>query len=172
MLIFPFSFYLLVNCSGDVFTELIGEITSPNYPNPYPENSRCEYQILLEEGFQVVVTVKREDFDVEPADSKGNCADSLVVRDGWLIFLPTHREISSWRQMIFPSALSSPTQFYFILFLFTSLPFTLPVLPLSFSSFSLQVSSFCVLSVCCRRPEVWSLLWKWIPWATKYWDQE
>lgn len=78
----PFSFSLVVNCSGDVFTELIGEIASPNYPSPYPENSRCEYQILLEEGFQVVVTVRREDFDVEPADSKGNCADSLVVRDG------------------------------------------------------------------------------------------
>ncbi|XP_054447446.1 complement C1s subcomponent [Pteronotus mesoamericanus] len=67
-----------VNCSGDVFTELIGEITSPNYPSQYPENSRCEYQILLEEGFQVVVTVRREDFDVEPADSEGNCVDSLV----------------------------------------------------------------------------------------------
>lgn len=67
-----------VNCSGDVFNALIGEIASPNYPNPYPENSRCEYQILLEEGFQVVVTLRREDFDVEPADSKGNCRDSLV----------------------------------------------------------------------------------------------
>nr|KAF6493895.1 complement C1s [Rousettus aegyptiacus] len=67
-----------VNCSGNVFTALIGEIASPNYPDPYPENSRCDYQILLEEGFQVVVTVRREDFDVEPADSEGNCADSLV----------------------------------------------------------------------------------------------
>lgn len=67
-----------VNCSGDVFTTLIGEITSPNYPRPYPENSRCEYQILLEEGYQVVVTVRREDFDVEPADADGACRDSLV----------------------------------------------------------------------------------------------
>ncbi|XP_028748172.1 complement C1s subcomponent [Peromyscus leucopus] len=67
-----------VNCSGDVFTALIGEISSPNYPNPYPENSRCEYQIQLEEGFQVVVTIRREDFDVEPADSEGNCQDSLT----------------------------------------------------------------------------------------------
>ncbi|XP_070476708.1 complement C1s subcomponent [Equus przewalskii] len=67
-----------VNCSGGVFTALIGEIASPNYPNPYPENSRCEYQILLEEGFQVVVTMRREDFDVEPADSEGHCADSLI----------------------------------------------------------------------------------------------
>ncbi|XP_012861476.2 complement C1s subcomponent [Echinops telfairi] len=72
-----------VNCSGDVFTTLMGEIASPNYPNPYPENSRCEYQILLEEGYQVVVTLRREDFDVESMDSEGNCPDSLsfVARD-------------------------------------------------------------------------------------------
>uniref|UniRef100_A0A2K6P532 Complement C1s n=1 Tax=Rhinopithecus roxellana TaxID=61622 RepID=A0A2K6P532_RHIRO len=81
-LILPFTFSLLVNCSGDVFTALIGEIASPNYPKPYPENSRCEYQIRLEEGFQVVVTVRREDFDVEPADSEGNCPDSLVLVAG------------------------------------------------------------------------------------------
>lgn len=67
-----------VNCSGDVFTALIGEIASPNYPNPYPENSRCEYQIRLQEGFRLVLTIRREDFDVEPADSEGNCHDSLT----------------------------------------------------------------------------------------------
>lgn len=72
----------IVNCSGDAFTALIGEIASPNYPNPYPENSRCEYQIRLEEGFRVVVTIRREDFDVEPADSEGNCRDSLTVSCG------------------------------------------------------------------------------------------
>ncbi|XP_004692625.1 PREDICTED: complement C1s subcomponent [Condylura cristata] len=71
-----------VNCSGDVFTEMIGEITSPNYPNTYPENSRCEYQILLEEGFRVVLTVREEDFDVEPANSEGHCPDSLIFVAG------------------------------------------------------------------------------------------
>ncbi|XP_037370313.1 complement C1s subcomponent [Talpa occidentalis] len=71
-----------VNCSGDVFTEMTGEITSPNYPNTYPENSRCDYQILLEEGFRVVLTVRREDFDVEPADSVGRCPDSLLFVTG------------------------------------------------------------------------------------------
>ncbi|XP_059880225.1 complement C1s subcomponent [Delphinus delphis] len=71
-----------VNCSGDVFTTPIGELTSPNYPSLYPENSRCDYQILLEEGFQVVVTMQREDFDVEPADSEGRCADSLLFVAG------------------------------------------------------------------------------------------
>lgn len=71
-----------VNCSGDVFTEITGELSSPNYPNTYPENSRCEYQILLEEGYQVVLTLRKEDFDVEPADSEGHCHDSLVFVAG------------------------------------------------------------------------------------------
>uniref|UniRef100_F7CCG9 Complement C1s n=1 Tax=Monodelphis domestica TaxID=13616 RepID=F7CCG9_MONDO len=66
-----------VNCSGNMFTDPTGEITSPNYPNLYPENSRCDYRISLEKGFQVVVTIKREDFDVEAGDS-GDCPDSLV----------------------------------------------------------------------------------------------
>ncbi|XP_028910268.1 complement C1s subcomponent isoform X1 [Ornithorhynchus anatinus] len=70
------------NCSGDVFTALRGEISSPNYPSPYPENSRCEYRVALEKGFQVVVTVKKDDFEVEPADSEGNCPDSLIFLTG------------------------------------------------------------------------------------------
>lgn len=80
--LFLFLFCPIVNCSGNVFTALIGEISSPNYPNPYPENSRCDYRILLEEGYQVVVTARTEDFDVEPADSEGNCRDSLIVSSG------------------------------------------------------------------------------------------
>lgn len=71
-----------VNCSGNVYTDQMGEITSPNYPNSYPENSRCDYQIRLEEGFRVVVTMQREDFDVEPVDSEGNCPDNLIFVSG------------------------------------------------------------------------------------------
>ena len=46
------------------------------------QEGSCTYQIQLEEGFRVVVTMRREDFDVEPADSEGHCPDSLLVRDG------------------------------------------------------------------------------------------
>ena len=60
---------------------MTGEVASSNYPGPYPESSRCDYQIQLEQGFRVVVTMRREDFDVEPADSEGHCPDSLLVRD-------------------------------------------------------------------------------------------
>ena len=39
-----FSFSSLVNCSGNVFTTMTGEVESPNYPSPYPESSRCDYR--------------------------------------------------------------------------------------------------------------------------------
>jgi len=73
---------ILVNCSGNVFTELSGEITSPNYPNQYPENSRCEYRVALRPGYFVAVTIRSGDFDLEPASSEGSCHDSLTVGVG------------------------------------------------------------------------------------------
>lgn len=70
---------ILVNCSGNVFTEPTGEIASPNYPNQYPENSRCDYRVSLSPGYFVVLTIRSGDFDVEPADPSGTCHDSLTV---------------------------------------------------------------------------------------------
>lgn len=154
------SFSPLVNCSGDVFTTLLGEIASPNYPNPYPENSRCEYQILLEEGYQVVVTMRREDFDVEPADSKGHCPDSLIVSDEWLVFLPTHTErfLLKDKLSFSLSSLFLPSFLFYVSFI-TSFTFIPSILPLSFSFFSLLIPSFRFFSVCCKRQAIWSLLW-------------
>lgn len=68
-----------MNCSGNVFTEPTGEIASPNYPNHYPENSRCDYRVALSPGYSVVLTFASGDFDVEPAGSDGTCHDSLTV---------------------------------------------------------------------------------------------
>ncbi|XP_029437728.1 complement C1s subcomponent [Rhinatrema bivittatum] len=77
-----------VNCSGAVYTDLKGEITSPNYPSPYPENSRCEYHIQLEAGYQVVVTFLPQDFDIEQHED-GSCAyDSLAVMADGRMFGP------------------------------------------------------------------------------------
>ncbi|XP_061492691.1 complement C1s subcomponent [Rhineura floridana] len=70
-----------VNCSGNVFTDLSGEITSPNYPSLYPENSHCDYHVALEPGYRVVLTMGK-DFDIEPADSEGNCRDALTFSAG------------------------------------------------------------------------------------------
>ncbi|KAM4031252.1 complement C1s subcomponent-like [Anomaloglossus baeobatrachus] len=68
------------NCSGGLYTDLRGQISSPGYPSPYPENSRCEYKILLELGYQVVLTFKAQDFDIE-APEDGSCIyDSLIIK--------------------------------------------------------------------------------------------
>ncbi|XP_041267036.1 complement C1s subcomponent isoform X1 [Onychostruthus taczanowskii] len=77
-----------VNCSGNVFTESTGEIASPNYPSQYPENSRCDYRVALSPGYFVVLTIRRGDFDVEPADSYGICHDSLTIVSGKQHFGP------------------------------------------------------------------------------------
>ncbi|XP_009949370.1 PREDICTED: complement C1s subcomponent [Leptosomus discolor] len=77
-----------VNCSGNVFTEPSGEIASPNYPNQYPENSRCEYRVALRPGYFVALTIRSRDFDVEPADSNGSCHDSLTLVSGKQHFGP------------------------------------------------------------------------------------
>ncbi|CAM2097339.1 unnamed protein product [Caretta caretta] len=77
-----------VNCSGSVFTELSGEISSPNYPNLYPESLYCEYRVVLEPGYHVVLNIRSGDFDLEPADSEGNCPDSLTFTDGKQHFGP------------------------------------------------------------------------------------
>ncbi|XP_068111328.1 complement C1s subcomponent [Hyperolius riggenbachi] len=69
-----------VNCSGGLYTELRGQISSPGYPSAYPENSLCDYKVILEVGYQIILTFQPEDFDIEESDD-GRCAyDRLTVK--------------------------------------------------------------------------------------------
>lgn len=55
---------IAVECNDSVYTERSGEITSPDFPKPYPKSSDCTYHIELEEGFQI--TLEFDDtFDIE-----------------------------------------------------------------------------------------------------------
>ncbi|XP_018408691.1 PREDICTED: complement C1s subcomponent [Nanorana parkeri] len=69
-----------VNCSGGMYTELKGQISSPGYPSPYPENSLCEYKVLLESGYQVIITFQPTDFDIEEANDRSCSYDTLTIK--------------------------------------------------------------------------------------------
>ncbi|KAM6191631.1 LOW QUALITY PROTEIN: mannan-binding lectin serine protease 2 [Sarcoramphus papa] len=52
------------HCQSQVFTERIGEITSPDYPTPYPPLSSCSYSIRVEDSFLIMMEFM-ETFNVE-----------------------------------------------------------------------------------------------------------
>ncbi|XP_072346387.1 complement C1s subcomponent-like [Scyliorhinus torazame] len=70
-----------VNCTGEVSTSFKGMITSPNYPEPYAENSQCQYRIEIEQGFEVILGFAK-DFEVEGDPSVGCISDVLKVTSG------------------------------------------------------------------------------------------
>ncbi|XP_077145287.1 scavenger receptor cysteine-rich domain-containing protein DMBT1-like [Ranitomeya variabilis] len=49
---------------GGVLTQMTGNITSPFYPNPYPANSHCTWEIRVPAGYYIRLSFLH--FDVEP----------------------------------------------------------------------------------------------------------
>ncbi|XP_057207972.1 mannan-binding lectin serine protease 1 isoform X2 [Triplophysa rosa] len=70
-----------VECNESVFTERSGEITSADFPKPYPKSSECVYRIELEEGFQI--TLEFDDtFDIESHPEVTCPYDSINIQAG------------------------------------------------------------------------------------------
>lgn len=53
-----------MECSSELFTEASGYLSSPEYPQPYPEDLRCNYSIRLQKG--LTITLKfLEPFEID-----------------------------------------------------------------------------------------------------------
>lgn len=160
---------ILVNCSGNVFTEPTGEIASPNYPSQYPENSRCDYRVALSPGYSVVLTIRSGDFDVEPADSNGICHDSLTV--GVQL-----RELRG-QGALNPPSISSCLEDFGTAELYFQLCCLLEFVEIHLNMYALSVCFNCslntfgishlilfgIFSDCLWKTAFWSLLWQQIP---------
>ncbi|XP_028731026.1 mannan-binding lectin serine protease 1 isoform X1 [Peromyscus leucopus] len=82
-----------VECSGNLFTQRTGTITSPDYPNPYPKSSECSYTIDLEDGF--MVSLQFEDiFDVEDHPEVPCPYDYIKIKAGSRVWGPFCGETS------------------------------------------------------------------------------
>lgn len=59
----------LSECVFEYSSTLIanGEVYSPNYPNPYPNNLNCRYEFTALENERVIIQV--DDFELEPAQN-------------------------------------------------------------------------------------------------------
>ena len=64
----------MTGCGGN-FSTPSGTLMSKNYPENYPHNTECEWQLTVKEGRSVVLTFL--DFDVE--GSTGRCPFDYVA---------------------------------------------------------------------------------------------
>lgn len=63
---------------GETFYNRYGYIESPNYPNSYPNNAQCAWQIYVSPG--ALLELYFYTFDIE--SSMGCTKDSFAIHDG------------------------------------------------------------------------------------------
>ncbi|NXL94673.1 C1R protein, partial [Alectura lathami] len=68
-----------VECSGQLFTEAFGYLSSPEYPHPYPEHLQCNYSIRLEKGLSIILKFL-EPFEIDDHQQVHCPYDQLKIR--------------------------------------------------------------------------------------------
>ncbi|XP_068089491.1 deleted in malignant brain tumors 1 protein-like [Hyperolius riggenbachi] len=65
------------NCGG-LLTQMYGNISSPFYPNDYPANANCTWQIVVPEGYYIQLSFLHFDLEINPS-----CQfDVVTIYDG------------------------------------------------------------------------------------------
>ena len=75
--------YRIGECGGS-FTTPKGLLTSPLYPNNYPDNADCVYTISLSKGNHILLTFQSmdiQDYDTGYEDYGSCSSDYLEIRD-------------------------------------------------------------------------------------------
>ncbi|XP_008303762.1 mannan-binding lectin serine protease 1 [Stegastes partitus] len=76
-----------VECSGGVFRERSGVLSSVDFPSPYPKSSECSYRIEVDEGFKLRLQFDSS-FDVEDHPDVSCPYDYVKVEAGSSEFGP------------------------------------------------------------------------------------
>lgn len=78
-----FIFYAETPLCGKLFLEPEGIIATPNFPNQYPKNRRCVWQIATDSAKRIALGVKDGAFSIQEGSSINTCdRDYVTVYDG------------------------------------------------------------------------------------------
>ncbi|KAJ8289888.1 hypothetical protein GJAV_G00006440 [Gymnothorax javanicus] len=67
-----------VNCSEDLSGLVLGKVSSPGRPGPYPGYALCSHTLAVEDELQVVLEFS-EEFDIEEREGS-QCVDSVTIK--------------------------------------------------------------------------------------------
>jgi len=73
---------------GGIYNDSTGIVTSPNYPNDYPESIQCQYKFIAPKGYVVEIIFMQ--FEIDSKENENDCLfDRLQLHDGPEIFSPS-----------------------------------------------------------------------------------